>query len=63
MTGYYQVVSDGSIYRVYGKGFDYFAECIKAEVKPLNRPFKIDLKHLQTYVRRGNWVQTNPTTI
>lgn len=63
MIGYYQSTSDGSIYHVYGKGFDYYAQCVKAEVKPLNQPFKIDPKHIENYLKRENWIPTTKPEI
>lgn len=57
MIGYYQSQTSEEIYHVYGKGFEFFAQCVKSKVKPQNQPFKIEQKHIETYLKRGSWVQ------
>lgn len=57
MNGYYQSKTSGEIYHVYGKGFDYFAECIQSVVKPTGKPFKIDKGHIEVYLKRKSWVE------
>lgn len=57
MTGYYESISDGSIYHVYNKGFDMIAVCKKAENKPINKPFPISDKNINQYLRHNCWVK------
>jgi hypothetical protein len=63
MTGYYLSKSDDSVYHVYCKGFDYYAQCVKSIAKPINQPFKINPDHIQTYLKRESWVPTTKPEI
>lgn len=56
MTGRYKSLIDGSIYNVYQKGFDLYAMCVEAQHKPTNKPFPIQERHLQTYLKVPTWV-------
>lgn len=61
MTGYYKSKSDDSIYHVYRKGFDLYAQCVQCKTREENLPFPMIEKNLVRMINWGTWeITENP---
>jgi hypothetical protein len=56
MTGYYRSLSDGnSIYQVYKKGFDLYAQCVRCKTREVNNPFPIAAHNITRMIQWKSW--------
>ena len=55
MVGYYKSLTDESIYHVYKKGLDLYAQCLQCTVPRDNQPFPIIAHNIQRMINWKSW--------